>query len=157
MNKIFLPLAFSLAIIACNNEKKTDHSKSHKKEIPATKQDSLYAEVMDGHNEVMPKMGVIRGAQKKAQQMIDSISTLPAKAQAAAANLKLELQTLINDLNYADLAMDKWMMEFKMDSMKEDINERINYLMNEKVKMEKVKEAFQNGLQKADSLLKAKF
>ncbi len=157
MKKSLLLLAVLSLLFACNNEKKTDHSKSHKKEIPATKQDSLYAEVMDAHNEVMPKMGTIRGAQKKAQQMIDSIGNLPEKAQASAANLKLELQTLINDLNYADLAMDKWMMEFKMDSMKENVQERINYLTNEKVKMGKVKEAFQNGLQKADSLLKAKF
>jgi hypothetical protein len=155
MKKIILPIVILSVITACNSKEDKNHS-GHKKEIPATKQDSLYEEVMAGHDEVMPKIGKIKGAQKKAQQLIDSIATLPEKAQAAAADLKLELKTLINDLNYADIAMDKWMMEFNMDSMKENINERINYLANEKMKVGKVKEAILSGLQKADSLLKRK-
>jgi hypothetical protein len=156
MKKNILPIVILSVMFACNTKEDKKHS-GHKKEIPATKQDSLMAEVMAGHDEVMPKIGKISSAQKEAQRMIDSIATLPAKAQAAALGLKLDLQTLVNDLNYADIAMDKWMIEFGMDSMKNDVEQRIKYLADEKMKVGKVKDAILNSLAKADSLLKKKF
>ena len=88
--------------------------------------------------------------------MLDSIAKLPAKAQTAAAALKAKLESLINDLNYADFAMDKWMVEFNMDSAKDNIEQRMKYLAEEKLKVTKVKEAVLGGLAKADSLLRAK-
>lgn len=159
MKKIILPLVVVCIIASCTNssDKKHEGHSGHTKEIPATKQDSLYAEVMAGHDEVMPKIGPVKGARKEAQRLLDSIATLPAKAQEAAVNLKSQLQKLIEDLDYADFAMDKWMTEFGIDSMKDNIGERINYLADEKMKVNKVKDAILNGLAKADSLLKKKF
>jgi hypothetical protein len=109
---------------------------------------------MAGHDEVMPKMGKIRGAQKEAQRLIDSIAALPAKAQAEAALLKTKLEELVKDLSYADFAMDKWMTEFSLDSAKDNMAMRLKYLADEKLKVNKVKEAILNSLAKADSLLK---
>jgi hypothetical protein len=141
-------------IISCgSNENKQDHS-GHKTDVPKTAEDSLYNEVMAGHDEVMPKMGKIRGAQKEAQRLIDSIATLPVKAQAEAAVLKSKLEELVKDLSYADFAMDKWMTEFSLDSAKDNLELRLKYLADEKLKVNKVKEAILNGLAKADSLLK---
>ncbi len=160
MKNIILPLAALSIMAACNNskeDKKHEDHTGHKKEIPATKQDSLMADVMAGHDAVMPKIGTVKTAQKEAQRLMDSISRLPAKAQDAAASLKAQLQTLINDLNYADFAMDKWMVEFGMDSLKNNVEERIKYLTDEKMKVGKVKDAILNSLAKADSLLKKKF
>jgi Prokaryotic membrane lipoprotein lipid attachment site len=159
MKKIILPFLILSVLAACNSkeDKKHEGHSGHTKEIPATKQDSLYAEVMAGHDEVMPKIGAVKGAQKEAQRLLDSVVTLPAKAQAGAAALKTKLQTLINDLNYADFAMDKWMVEFNMDSVKDDIEKRIQYLTDEKMKVGKVKDAIINSLATADSLLKRKF
>lgn len=159
MKKIILPFLILSVVVACNSkeDKKHEGHTGHTKEIPATKQDSLYAEVMAGHDEVMPKIGAVKGAQKEAQRLLDSVATLPAKAQAGAAALKTKLQTLINDLNYADFAMDKWMVEFSLDSLKEDVEKRIQYLTDEKMKVGKVKDAIINSLATADSLLKRKF
>lgn len=137
----------------CNEEKHNDHS-GHKTEAPKTAEDSLYNDVMAGHDEVMPKMGKIRGAQKEAQRLIDSIAALPAKAQAEAGALKAKLEELVKDLNYADFAMDKWMTEFSLDSAKDNIEMRLKYLADEKLKVNKVKDAILNSLTKADSLLK---
>jgi hypothetical protein len=53
--------------------------------------------------------------------------------------------------------MDKWMVEFSMDSMKNNVEQRINYLTEEKLKVGKVKDAILNSLAQADSLLKKKF
>lgn len=159
MKKIILPFLILSVVVACNSkeDKKHEGHTGHTKEIPATKQDSLYADVMAGHDEVMPKIGAVKGAQKEAQRLLDSVATLPAKAQAGAAPLKTKLQTLINDLNYADFAMDKWMVEFSLDSLKEDVEKRIQYLTDEKMKVGKVKDAIINSLATADSLLKRKF
>ena len=152
-------ILLTTGILACNNaDKKTennDHSGHNKTELK-TPEDSLYHDVMEGHDAVMPKMGKVRAAQKEAQRLLDSISTLPAKAQKEAGELKTKLETLVNDLNYSDFAMDKWMSEFNMDSAKNNMEQRLKYLTDEKMKVGKVKEAVLNGLAKADSIFKAK-
>ncbi|MBM3416571.1 MAG: viral A-type inclusion protein [Bacteroidetes bacterium] len=150
--KIFSAAFLSLAVIACNNNDKKHEG--HKKSVPQTREDSLMADVMDGHDEVMPKMGKVRGAQKEARRLIDSIEALPEKAKAEAAALKANLEELVKDLSYADFAMDKWMTEFNMDSAKDNMETRIQYLLDEKIKVGKVKDAILNSLSKADSLLK---
>jgi hypothetical protein len=145
-----------IACVACNNEKNHEGHSGHKKNPPQNRADSLMAEVMDGHDAVMPKMGKVRSAQKEAQRLIDSIAALSPKAQAAAAELKTKLEELVKDLGYADFAMDKWMTEFDMDSAIDNMEQRIRYLEDEKMKIGKVKEAILNSLSKADSLLKTK-
>ncbi len=159
IKKIIFPLLAISLLTACNNAGKEDHSKHETKDGKAVVKspvDSLFDEVMAGHDEVMPKMGKVRGAQTRAKAMLDSIARLPAKAQDAAVDLKKKLETLVNDLNYADFAMDKWMTEFNMDSAVNNVQERLKYLESEKGKVAKVKEAVLGGLARADSLLKAK-
>lgn len=153
MKKLFISTISILLffLIACNNSGNSSDSKEKK---PLSVTDSLMNLVMEGHDAVMPKMGKVRGAQKKAKQMLDSLSNLPAKTQQAVSGLKGKLESLINDLSNADYSMDRWMSEFKMDSAKENIDERIKYLTEEKLKVDKVKEAILNGLARADSLLR---
>ncbi len=156
IKKILLPLLAAALITACNNEaKEADHSAhdTAKKEA-LTPLDSLDMEVNNVHDEVMPKMGRVRGAGQRAQAALDSLAKLPAKAQAAATGLKTALEQLINDLNTADYDMNKWMMEYKLDSAKDNPELRMKYLQAEKVKVEKVKNAILGGLARADSLLK---
>jgi len=153
MKKLFVS-AISILLffsIACNNSGNRADSKEKK---PLSVTDSLMNLVMEGHDAVMPKMGKIRGAQKKAKQMLDSLSNLPAKTQQAVSGLKGKLESLINDLSNADYSMDRWMSEFKMDSAKENMELRIKYLTDEKLKVDKVKEAILNGLARADSILR---
>ena len=86
--------------------------------------------------------------------MLDSISTLPAQQAKAAASYKQQLETLVSDLNYADFAMDKWMVEFNLDSAKDNLQLRMVYLQSELDKVLNVKKAILGSLSKADSLLK---
>lgn len=139
-------------IIACNNSKSDD-----KKIDPLQAQaDSLEKEVVEGHDVAMPKSMKIPKLQKEAQRLIDSISILPAKARDASAPLKAKLEELVNELNYADNAMNKWMAEINFDSALNNLDQRIKYFTDEKIKVNKVKEAVLNSIAKADSLLKAK-
>ena len=150
---VFIAL-FATAIIACNNsnDNKQETTTDNKQAIA----DSLQQEVMDGHDAAMPKSTKIPRLQEQAQRMIDSIAKLPAKAREAAAPLKVKLEGLVKELGDAYNAMDKWMVEFNMDSAKADIEQRIKYLTEEKLKVDKVKDAVLGSIAKADSLLKAK-
>ena len=154
-NRIAIVAASISILIACNNaDKKHEGHAGHTTETPKTKEDSLFADVMDGHNVGMAKMSKIRTLQAEVKKVLDSIATLPAKAQQAATPLKIKLDSLAAELSYAEMAMDKWMMEFNMDSAKDNIENRIKYLTEEKLKVGKVKEAIIGSLAKADSLLK---
>jgi hypothetical protein len=145
-----------ISLVSCNNPEKT-HSDHANRNEPKTKADSLLKDVMEGHDIGMAKMGKLTRAEQTTRRLLDSIAKLPAKARQAAEPLKIKLDSLQKDLQYAEFAMNKWMDEFKYDSAVKDIKQRINYLGEEKLKVTKVKESILNGLQKADSLLKEKF
>lgn len=155
MKKKVLIAAMALAVLAaCNNQKEQEGHGGHGKHAPQTREDSLMAEVMDGHDAGMAKYGKLQAMEKKARAAIDSIGRLPLKVQQELTPYKVQLDSLAADLSYAIFAMDKWMEEFRMDSAKDNLDARIQYLLDEKMKVGKVKEAILNSLGKADSLLK---
>jgi hypothetical protein len=156
MKKILFILSAFLftAFIACNN---TDKKPEETADPQKAQADSLESEVLKGHDVAMPKSMKIPALLKKTQLLIDSINNLPAKVQSTAAPYKAKLESLLKDLNDAHAAMDKWMNEFNFDSAKDDLEQRIKYLSDEKLKVGKVKEAVLGSLEKADSLLKSKF
>lgn len=158
MKKVFIPFVFILAISfdSCNDSA-TSHPGHEQNKEPKTQTDSLMKEVMDGHDIGMAKMGKLTRAEQTTRRLLDSIEKLPAKARQAAKPLKIRLDSLQKDLSYAEFAMNKWMEEFNMDSALNNVQERIDYLGSEKLKVSKVKEAIVSSLQKADSILKQKF
>ncbi len=156
MRKIILPVIAILTMTACTNtDKKHDHSKTS--DEPQTLTDSLEKDIDEGHIVGMSRIGKLHNTQKEVQRIIDSIGKLPAKAKEAAAGYLEQLNTAIKDLSYADFAMDKWMTEYDMDSAKANLEQRIKYLTEEKLKVDKMKEAILTSMQKADSLIKARF
>ena len=136
--------------IACNQEEKPTR-KDGFSEVPKTKEDSLYKEVMDGHDIGMARIGRVKKAISKTQHKLDSLNKLSKnKIDPKHQQALIDLQ---EDLNYADYAMFKWMDEFENDSAKGNAELRIRYLESEKDKVNKVKDAILNGLKRADSLL----
>jgi hypothetical protein len=133
--------------ISCNNS--ADSSRKTGK----TYSDTLLDEVMENHNIGMAKMSKIGEAQKRVQLAIDSIQKLPADLQGKATAYKVQLDSSLNKLKYADDAMNKWMEEFDLDSAKDNEEKRIEYLKDEKVKISKVNDAMLSSLKSADSLL----
>ncbi|MBL7738307.1 MAG: viral A-type inclusion protein [Chitinophagaceae bacterium] len=139
--------------ISCNSNKQSPEAGP---ENLQSKADSLEKDVIEGHDVAMPKSMKIPDLQKEAKRLIDSIAKLPAKAQEATAPYKAKLEALVKDLEYASMAMDKWMTEYSFDSARDNLEQRIKYLTEEKGKVDKVKEAVLGSIAKADSLLKAK-
>lgn len=155
MKKNILLFALLFVIVACNNaDKKHD---GHTNNEPKTLADSLMKDIDDGHMVGMSKIGKLHTTRKEVQRVIDSLSNLPSKSQQSTALYLDQLKAVIKDLDYADFAMDKWMTEFEMDSAVNNMELRISYLADEKLKVNNVKVAMLGSMQKADSLLKAKF
>lgn len=152
--KFSIGILMLLSVLACNTK---DKNKSDTGEKTGTQTDSLLKQIDEGHVVGMSKIGKLHMAEQRLQEVMDSIKKLPGKTQAAAAAYLDKIKETIADLEYADMAMDKWMMEYNEDSVKDDLNRRLNYLKNETFKVNKMKDAILNGLAKADSLLKAKF
>lgn len=141
----------ALALISCGGDG------SKQKSPEAKLADSLYKDVMNGHDVGMAKMGRLTRAEQTTRRLLDSIKNLPAKAQRSAEPLRIKLDSLQKDLSYAEFAMNKWMEEFNIDSALNQLDQRIEYLKSEKIKVSKVKESILNGLEKADSVLRNKF
>jgi hypothetical protein len=137
--------------LACNNNKSDDNKIGG----PKSTADSLIVEVMDDHDEAMAKYGKLQGLLKRIGEMLDSLNT--GKIQQAGAELRNELDSTQKEIGEAIVAMDKWMEEFNMDSALDNLNQRAIYLRDEKLKVEKVKEAMLSSWKKADSLVNKRF
>jgi hypothetical protein len=146
-----------LSFTACNNDKENKEAGNGDEKVTGSKVDSLMAEVMDGHNVGMAKMDRLATMEMAVQGVLDSIARLPARARDAAEPLKQKMELLGQDLRSAKDGMNKWMDEFNMDSAVNNMQARIQYLTEEKLKVSRVKKSILESLQKADSLLKAKF
>ncbi|HWR33171.1 MAG TPA: hypothetical protein VN451_06590, partial [Chitinophagaceae bacterium] len=142
-------------VISCNNsgEKKENGSD---KNMLGQQADSLYKDVLKGHDEGMAGWMHIEKKQKEINRLLDSIAKLPGKAKTDADELKSKLMEAGTALQSAYDEMDKWMSEIKLDSAKDNPEQRIKYFTEEKLKVNRVKDAVNNSLQKADSLLKVK-
>lgn len=149
MKKIsFIYSAFILLICAsCNN------SSSSKPDKTKTRADSLMDDIMGNHGASMAKMNKISVAQGLIKHTIDSIGKLPGKTQKASAVYKNNLDSMLVQLNAVESSMNQWMDEFNIDSLQNNLDQRILYLESEKQKVIKVKDDMIISLQKADSLL----
>jgi hypothetical protein len=149
----FLILSATLIILyACNNTPSEETRKDGFTPVLKSKEDSLYHEVMQGHDVGMAKMAKLKKQLVQVQRELDSIKKLnPGRIDLKYQQALLGLQ---EELSYADHAMFKWMEEFKVDSAKDDKEKRLAYLESEKLKVEKVRNSILISLQRADSLLK---
>lgn len=145
MKKLMLPIFAISMLAACKGKPANEMDE---------KANKLQKEVLAEHDIAMPKSMKIPDLQKEVKRLLDSVAQLPGKAKEAAAPLATKLESLKEELSYAETAMDKWMTEFSLDSFKSNAENRIKYLADEKLKVGKVKEAVLNGLAKADSLLR---
>ena len=150
MKKISLILtAISLTILSCNNNAET---KSESAEEVVTKEDSLYKEVIEGHDEGMMKMRRLLASQKAVQQALDSLNR-NTKAKLNTVYIQ-QLEGLKEELAQAETNMNIWMESFSPDTMNSDKEKRALYLEAEKAKVAKVNELINKSIGKTDSLLK---
>ncbi len=156
MNKIPFVLGVMLmtAILAsCNSDGRNKHSSEGLK----ANADSLYKELIKEHNEGMNGWMKIEGRQKQIKNILDSIATLPSKAGSLSEAYKARLLVASEELANAYTEMDVWMSKMNLDSAENNLDLRIKYLSEEKIRASAITALVNNSLQKADSVLKAKF
>ena len=155
MSRFIIALvSFGLMAGACNDASHDEHAARQNGYAPVlkTREDTLFHEVMKGHDAGMAKLGKLRKNIDETTHRLDSLSKLPAKKVDAA--YKQALTILQTELKNADEEMDSWMQKFKLDSMADNKELRIKYLEGERDKVTVVKEHILSVLQQADSLLK---
>lgn len=97
-----------------------------------TAEEQLYQEVMDLHDESMEHMSLIRRLSRQLSDSIEHTAVNPMEQEETINRYRNRLQ----DLKEADEAMRQWMRSFDYQQVEED--ERIDYLKQEKEKIEKV-------------------
>ncbi|MFT3826447.1 MAG: viral A-type inclusion protein [Chitinophagaceae bacterium] len=152
--KQWLLIGVCAMVVACgdNAQNDADVRKDGFTPVLKTKEDSLYHEVMEGHDVGMAKMNKLMQAGKDVKQALDSLGKLPAKK--IDTTFRNALAGLQQKLSYAEFSMDTWMQEFKIDSGKGNPELRLQYLEAERDKVTTVKKNILESLQLADSLLK---
>ncbi|MCR6722209.1 MAG: hypothetical protein NVV59_18400 [Chitinophagaceae bacterium] len=152
MKKLLIPAAIVLTLAACNN---ADTAAKDDK-APKTPIEMLKKEIDDIHIIGMSKMGRLNTLQQHTQRFIDSLSNLPGKMNDATLSLRAQADSLLNELNYADYAMNTWMPEFysHTDTLLDKPDQLLEYLKSEKEKATKVTDAIVEGVKKAEALLK---
>ncbi len=119
-------------------------------EDDATTDDSpnraLYDQVMDIHNEVMPKKEDLYKLKKELEEKI-------AKTPSLAAGKKQELEKIIASLDSADNAMMDWMHNF--DPLPDSVDEEKarEYLETEMERIKKVRDLTNEAIEKAKSVI----
>lgn len=149
IGRIFLFSLFT-CLIACNNNGNTEQRKDGFTPVLKTQEDSLFHDVMEGHDVGMAKISKVNKYLIEIKSKLDSLSKLPAAK--VDANYQQALVDLQEDLNFADYGMTTWMTEFRHDTLKENMDLRVKYLQSEKVKVEQVKKSILTSLERADSL-----
>lgn len=153
MNRVLILAAALVFFNACNS---SGHEHEERKDgftkTAQTPEDSLFQQVLDGHDIGMAKLGKIKASLEVAKAGLDSVSKLKDSPQKEA--LQQMYMDIQEDLNYADYSMNTWMTEFNPDSAIDNKEVRLKYLAAEKAKVDKVKELILTSLQRADSIFK---
>lgn len=128
-------LLLSIVFVFCSKPKQEEGE-------TATTEDPnqvLYNQVMDVHDEVMPKMEEMYSLKKQLKEKITNSADIPAE------KLK-EMESTVLFLDSASKAMMVWMREFKPDSLQgEELRE---YLESEMERVKKVKEIMLESIEK---------
>ncbi|THU36972.1 hypothetical protein FAM09_18610 [Niastella caeni] len=156
MSRLIIALiSIGLVALACNNDASQGETTDRKDgftPVLKTQEDSLYHDVMLGHDAGMAKVGKLRKNLNETQRLLDSLNKLPAKK--INTTYKQSLTDLHSALTNANKEMNTWMDAFKVDSATNNPELRIKYLQGEKEKVTVVKELIFSALQQADSVLK---
>jgi hypothetical protein len=136
-----------VALTNCTSKKADDHNHhdGHEhlhdaKETSPT--NTLYDEVMEVHDAVMPKMDDLYKLKRKLQTKIESTPDLTDAK-------KEELNQTIQVIDSASRGMMVWMREFKPTTPSMDEEEAREYLENEMEKINKVKRDIEGAIEKA--------
>jgi hypothetical protein len=117
-------------------------------------QKALHDEVIAKHDTLMAKMDEVITNKNKLESILTKLSTLKQEHITLDTNLlKLEIDSSKTALNIADDAMMSWMHNFNPDYSEKSHDEVIDYLNDQKHKIDSVKILFNSSLNHSNSLI----
>lgn len=137
--KTFYSLILALALVACSKNADQHDHESNSNDSP---NQALYDQVMDVHDEVMPKMDDIMKLKRQLQEEI-------ANTPDMVVERKAQLEQIISNLDSASYAMMDWMHKFNPLPDSVDQEKAREYLESEMEKVKKVKTQMLESIDKA--------
>jgi len=137
-------LAFTLLVLAFACSKSDKHHGGQEEEgdnATDSPNEALYHQVMDIHDEVMPKMDDLYKLKRDLQEKIESTPDLVAEE-------KKKLEDRIAHLDSTSQLMMEWMHQFNPLPDSTDQEEAREYLESEMEKIKKVKDAMLEAIEK---------
>ncbi len=128
--KLVIPFSILFLTLLISCEDKPDQIKA------------LKDEVMDIHDEVMPKMGDLRKASK----------SLMMKAETLDSSAAAELKIIADDIEAANEFMMEWMRQYEPD-LEGSEAEVLEYYKEQREGIQEVKERMLNALEKGQKAL----
>jgi len=137
-----------ILLTGCGKSSQHEHHDQEEESPINNPNQALYDQVMDIHNEVMPKSDEIYQLKKELKEK--------AGVPSIAADKKRQLDQIIAELDSADHSMMDWMHKFKPlpDSVDQELARE--YLENEMERIKTVRELINGSLQKAKEELEKK-
>jgi Mg2+ and Co2+ transporter CorA len=148
MKQLFIASSF-LFLVSCG---KTSEHKGHDQgssDNGDNPNQALYDQVMDIHDEVMPKMEDLYKMKKDLQDKI-------ANSPDMVVEQKKELEDMISNLDSANNAMMDWMHNFNPLPDSVDQEAAREYLENEMERIKRVRDQTNETLEKAKSIAEKK-
>lgn len=149
MKSIVNILLFALILLAACG-KTAEHSDHDHDSVEADGQspnEALYNQVMDVHDEVMPRMEDIYKLKKGLQEQI-------ANTPDMVVERKRQLEAIISNLDSANNAMMDWMHKFEPLPDSVDQEKAREYLESEIERIKKVKDLMNESIEKAETEVK---
>lgn len=134
----------TIALTSCNQAGKHEHHVSDAS-TGDNPNSALYDQVMDIHDEIMPRVEDIYQLKKQIQDKIAATTDM-------TADKKQELEQVIAELDSADRSMMDWMHTFRPLADSVDQEKARAYLESEMEKIKKVKELMTETIERAKEL-----
>ena len=141
--KYLLLLLFTGLLFSCEENKQEPIRTDGFTPILKNAEDSLFHDIMKGHDTAMAKMSKLNRYIQQSQLLI-------------AAKKELKLNNALNlELRLAEESMSNWMLNFKADTLQGQAG-RLEYLRAEKIKVQEMRDRVLTAIKKGDSLLREK-
>ncbi len=133
--------------LACGKSDKHNNHHEHGSASGDNPNQALYDQVMDVHDELMPKMEDLYKLKKEIQDQI-------VQTPDMAPDKKKQLEQTIAALDSADQSMMDWMHKFRPLPDSVDQEKAREYLETEMEKVKKLKELFSESIENAKEIVK---
>jgi len=138
-----------ILMVGCGKSGQHEHHDQEEESPINNPNQALYDQVMDIHNDVMPKSDEI-------YQLKKEIKNKMANTKNLESNKKKQLEQIVAELDSADHSMMDWMHKFKPLPDSADQELAREYLENEMERIKTVRELINGSLQKAKEELEKK-